>query len=257
MRLSHDGVAGRGPAPAVISPPLEGGERISDVRYRDEERGDRTAARHVPRGRSAGAPVKHPPLAQAQDRAQGRADEQLMVQRAKEDPTAFAALYESHFVRIYRFVYSRVREQATAEDVTSEVFVKALRGLAGYRDTGRPFSAWLYEIASNQVTDRFRATRPIEDIESQYALSDGYSLEDTAGRRDQLRWIGSLIHSLPQQQRVAVVLKFQEDMRVEDIAAVMGKSPVAVRLLLQRAVSTIRRRIARDHGEDDLGEMGA
>jgi RNA polymerase sigma-70 factor (ECF subfamily) len=212
------------------------------------------AAAGEPPGVAQVKPPRYLPL----ERAREHAEEQRIVQRAKEDPTAFAALYEMYFLRIYRFVYSRVRDQSVAEDVTSDVFIKALRGIGRYQDTGRPFSAWLYEIATNQVTDRFRSVRPVEDIETQYDLSDGVSLEDVAGRRDQLRRIGSLVHTLPRPQRVAVVLKFQEDMRIEDIAAVMGKSPVAVKLLLQRAVTTIRRRVARERGEgEDVGDMGA
>ncbi|MGH7876828.1 MAG: RNA polymerase sigma factor, partial [Candidatus Dormibacteraceae bacterium] len=89
-------------------------------------------------------------------------EENHLVQRAKQDPAAFAELYDRHFLRIYRFVYSRVRDQSLAEDVTSEVFMKALRGIGRYQDMGRPFVTWLYQIASNAVTDSFRSARPTE-----------------------------------------------------------------------------------------------
>ena len=180
-------------------------------------------------------------------------DEPEVVARAKRDPSAFGELYEMHFQKIYRFVYSRVRDQATAEDVTSEVFMKALRGIGRYQDTGRPFSAWLYQIAVNAVADRFRSTRPIEDIEEQYDLSDGSSLEDVAAHRDEVRRIWSLVEALPKQQRTAMVLKFQEDMKIEDIAVVMGKSAGAVKLLIHRGVTRIRQQA----GSTDVGVMGA
>jgi RNA polymerase sigma-70 factor, ECF subfamily len=173
-----------------------------------------------------------------------RAEERQAVRRAKEDMSAFGVLYDLHFQRIYRFVFSRVRDQTVAEDVTSEVFIKALHGIRRYRDTGRPFAAWLYQIAVNAVTDRFRAARPLEDIDDQQGLSDGFSLEDLATDRDQLRRIWSLIEALPQHQRVALALRFQEDMRIDDIAAVMGKSVGAVKILVHRGVATIRRQVA-------------
>ena len=182
-------------------------------------------------------------------------EEAQLVAKAKEDPSAFGDLYELHFQRMYRFVYSRVQDRAVAEDVTSEVFMKALRSIGRYQDTGRPFSAWLYQIAVNAVADRYRSQRPVEDIDEQYQLSDGSSLEDTATHRDELRRIWRLIEELPDQQRTALVLKFQEDMKIEDIAVAMGKSPGAVKLLVHRGVTRLRQQATQDLGE--VGEKGA
>ena len=182
-------------------------------------------------------------------------EESQLVARAKEDPAAFGELYELHFQRMYRFVYSRVQDRAVAEDVTSEVFMKALRSIGRYQDTGRPFSAWLYQIALNAVADRYRSQRPTDDIDDQYQLSDGSSLEETAAHRDELRRIWQLIEELPDQQRTALVLKFQEDMKIEDIAVAMGKSPGAVKLLVHRGVTRLRQQAAPDVG--DMREAGA
>ncbi|MBO0705003.1 MAG: sigma-70 family RNA polymerase sigma factor [Candidatus Dormibacteraeota bacterium] len=184
---------------------------------------------------------------------QDQADEQDLVQRAKHDPAAFAELYERYFLQIYRFVFSRVQDHTVAEDVTSDVFIKALGSIGRYRDRGWPFSAWLYEIATNTVIDRYRTLRPVEDIDGLFGLSDGSSVEDDAGRRDDVRRIGSLIRDLPAQQQTAIVLKFQEDLPIEDIAAVMGKSRGAVKLLIHRAVTNVRRELR----GDGLGEAGA
>ena len=68
----------------------------------------------------------------------------------------FAELYEQNFERVYAFVARRVRDRAEAEDVVSEVFYKALKGIDGYEDRGVPFVAWLYTIARNVVCDRAR-----------------------------------------------------------------------------------------------------
>jgi RNA polymerase sigma-70 factor (ECF subfamily) len=172
-----------------------------------------------------------------------REDERELVERAKGDPSAFGELYDRYFLQIYRFVYSRVRDQATAEDVTSEVFMKALRGLGRYQDTGRPFSAWLYQIALNAIADKFRAARPADDIDDQHDLSDGTSLEEVAAQRDELRRVWQLVERLPHHQRTAMVLKFQEDLKIEDIAATMGKTPGAVKLLIHRGVARVREQI--------------
>jgi RNA polymerase sigma-70 factor, ECF subfamily len=168
-------------------------------------------------------------------------DERVLVENAKRDPRQFGALYDRHFQQIYRFVYSRVREQTAAEDVTSEVFIKALKAMPRYQDTGRPFSAWLYQIAVNAIADRYRTLRPSQPLDDFHDLSvAGPALEDLATHRDEIRRIWSLVEELPGQQRTALVLKFQEDMKIDDIAVAMGKSPGAVKLLIHRGVSRLR-----------------
>ena len=169
------------------------------------------------------------------------ADEPGLVERAKQDPNAFGELYDRHFHQIYRFVYSRVRDQSIAEDVTSEVFIKALRGIGRYQHTGRPFSAWLYQIAVNAIHDRYRSLRPTEDIDEQIAISaPGPGIEEVALQNDEIRRIWAVVEKLPLTQRTALVLKFQEDMKIDDIAAVMGKTPGAVKLLIHRGVTKLR-----------------
>jgi RNA polymerase sigma-70 factor (ECF subfamily) len=177
---------------------------------------------------------------------QSREDERELVERAKYDPGAFAELYDRHFLQIYKFVYSRIRDQASAEDVTSEVFMKALRSIGRYQDTGRPISAWLYQIAVNATNDRFRSTRPTEDIDEQHDLAArGPALEELAAQRDELRSIWKAVEALPRQQRTAMVLKFQEDMKIDDIAVAMGKSAGAVKLLIHRGVTRVRQTVPR------------
>ncbi|HXC78969.1 MAG TPA: sigma-70 family RNA polymerase sigma factor [Candidatus Acidoferrum sp.] len=170
-----------------------------------------------------------------------RDDERALVERAKRDPRQFGALYDRHFQQIYRFVYSRVREQSAAEDVTSEIFIKALKAMPRYQDTGRPFAAWLYQIAVNAIADRYRTLRPAQSLDDFHDLSvAGPALEDLAAHRDELRRIWTLVDQLPAQQKMALVLKFQEDMKIEDIAVAMGKSAGAVKLLIHRGVSRLR-----------------
>jgi RNA polymerase sigma-70 factor (ECF subfamily) len=170
-----------------------------------------------------------------------RDEERSLVERAKRDPREFGALYDRHFQQIYRFVYSRVREQTAAEDVTSEVFIKALRAMPRYQDTGRPFAAWLYQIAVNAIADRYRTLRPSQPLEDFHDLSvGGPAIDEEAAQRDEIRRIWAMVEELPAQQRTALVLKFQEDMKIEDIAIAMAKSPGAVKLLIHRGISRLR-----------------
>src|SRR6266508_2991050 len=82
------------------------------------------------------------------------ANERLLVEAAQRDASRFADLYENNFHIVYAYVARRVRERAVTEDITSEVFHKALQNLPRFKWTGAPFAAWLLRIASNLIADR-------------------------------------------------------------------------------------------------------
>src|SRR6266481_1300645 len=79
------------------------------------------------------------------------ADERMLVEAAQSDPAKFDALYDLNFERVYAFLASRVRDRATAEDLTSEVFHKALANLPRYEWRGVPFAAWLLRIPATAI----------------------------------------------------------------------------------------------------------
>ena len=174
------------------------------------------------------------------DRNQG---EEALIARAQQDPECFGQLYDHYLPMIYRYVASRVRTQELAEDVTSEVFFKALRAIGRYRHTGRPFSAWLYRIAINAITDHYRSRRSAEDsLDGMPELVDASpAVEDEVAHRLGAQDIWSLIESLPKQQRIAMTLKYGEDMKLAQIGDVMGKTEGAVKLLIFRGTASMRR----------------
>src|SRR6266581_9159584 len=85
-------------------------------------------------------------------------DAALAVRASKGETAAFGALYDRHVEAVYRYVYYRVRDDAEAEDLTSDVFMRALRAISRY-EPRQAFLAWLYRIARNAVIDRSRRTR--------------------------------------------------------------------------------------------------
>lgn len=172
-------------------------------------------------------------------------EERELVERAKQDPDAFGALYDRYFPQIYRFAYSRVRDQSLAEDVTSEVFFKALKNIKRYTYSGHPFSSWLYQITLNAVADHYRgaAGKEVELEESANLPSSEPTVVDEVVRRDRSRRVWGAIDQLPRQQRTAMILKFSEDRKIEEIAVIMGKTSGAVKLLLHRGVERLRREL--------------
>ena len=84
-------------------------------------------------------------------------DDESLVQRAKQyDEEAFAELYEKYFDKIYRYVALKVGDRMEAEDITQQVFLKAIKSISSFKWKGFPFSSWLFRIAHNQVVDYLR-----------------------------------------------------------------------------------------------------
>ena len=174
-----------------------------------------------------------------------RAAEDRLVERAKTDAEAFGTLYDRYFPRIYRFVYSRVPDRETAEDVTSEVFCKAFRAIGRYRHSGHPFSAWLFRIAINAVNDHRRARRPTQDLDSAINVAHPQRpVADQVADRTEAARAWAAIDDLCAHQRAALTLKLGEDMMLAQIGEILGKSEGAVKLLVHRGMIGVRQRLA-------------
>jgi len=173
-----------------------------------------------------------------------RSDVDQLVERAKVDAGAFGELYDHYFGQIYRFVYSRLRDQDAAEDVTSEVFFKALRAIGKYRPSGHPFSAWLYQISINAIADHYRSKRPTSSIDEAVGIPDRQlPVDERTVQRLEAARVWSAIDTLPEQQRMAMTLKLGEDLKLAQIAEIMGKSEGAIKLLIHRGVTGVRQRL--------------
>jgi RNA polymerase sigma-70 factor, ECF subfamily len=178
---------------------------------------------------------------------ESEADEQLLVEAAQKDPACFAALYEANFERVYAFIAGRVRNRAEAEDLTSEVFQKALAHLVSFEWRGAPFAAWLYRIAANAIANHSGAAArerevPVAGDPPGVAVAPQIQpdIEDVERRARLFR----LVKSLPPDQRRVVNLRFAEEKSVREIAQEMGRTEGAVKQLQFRALGTLRNWIA-------------
>jgi RNA polymerase sigma-70 factor, ECF subfamily len=169
-------------------------------------------------------------------------DERLMIEAAQRDPSRFAALYEQNFDRVYAFVARRVRDRSEAEDVTSDVFHRALENLGNYQWQGAPFAAWLLRIAANVITDRWRkqAKAPILTPDE---LLDSAVESDTECRT----LMAQLVESLPEDQRRVIIRRFLDQRSIREIAAEFGRTEGAIKQLQLRALQTLRARMRSSH----------
>ncbi|HBB96935.1 MAG TPA: hypothetical protein DC054_16275 [Blastocatellia bacterium] len=175
------------------------------------------------------------------------ADERLLIEAAQRDRARFADIYEEYFELVYAYVARRVRDRSTAEDLTSDVFHKALANLPRFKWTGAPFASWLFRIASNLIADRAKRKAKIsassEEIEliPQDSRKDSQSgLEDVERQAQLFR----LVEGLPEDQKLVVALRFAEDKSIKEISNELGRSEGAVKQLQFRALQNLRAKLA-------------
>jgi RNA polymerase sigma-70 factor (ECF subfamily) len=173
-------------------------------------------------------------LASVEDRREP-SDEELAA-RAAGDFAAFTALYERYLEPVYRYVRSQTRDRATAEDITAQVFLKALTAGATFKGAGS-YRAWLFTIARNTVSswraDRKRRLVPIEEVAQHPDPGPTAPALAIASEDRALLW--EAVSRLPDAQREVVRLRYRRELTIDEIARVTRRSSGAVRVLLHRA----------------------
>ena len=171
------------------------------------------------------------------------ADDALIRRAQALDPGALAELYDRHFDGIYRYLFTRVRHQADAEDLTEQVFLKMVDSIARYRPQGVAFSSWLYRIAHNLLVDRYRRAGR-EPVELSTELRDLRPQIDPATMaqqsEDRRRLIGAIQRLTPEQQQI-VTMRFVDGLEVEEIARLTHRRTGAIHSMQHRALASLHR----------------
>ncbi len=168
-------------------------------------------------------------------------NDQELVQRAKAgDKEAVSTLYETHARAIFQYISYRVENDAIAEDLTAEVFLRMVRGLATYEYTGVPFGAWLYRIAANQVADYYRKNRHMTTapIPENYQ-GDAANPFDEVAKEEERTSLRMALQALSEDYQNVIILRFMKDLPHAEVAEMIGKSEGAVRVLQHRALKAL------------------
>jgi RNA polymerase sigma-70 factor (TIGR02952 family) len=163
-----------------------------------------------------------------------------LVRRAQDgDAEAFGELYDHYVTMVHRYVYHRVGDRATAEDVTSETFVRALRRIDSLSFQGRDVGAWLVTIARNIILDHVKSSRyrlevTTADMRDADRVTDGP--EDAVVTHLANRELLACVQQLGSEQQECIVLRFIHGLSVSETAEIMGKKDGAIKALQHRAV---------------------
>ncbi|WP_042385628.1 ECF subfamily RNA polymerase sigma factor, BldN family, partial [Streptacidiphilus melanogenes] len=173
-----------------------------------------------------------------------------LVERAQDgDGEAFGRLYDHYADTVYRYIYYRVGGRATAEDLTSETFLRALRRIGTFTWQGRDFGAWLVTIARNLVADHFKSSRFRLEVTTGEMLDSNQvepSPEESVLESLSNAALLEAVRRLNPQQQECVTLRFLQGLSVAETARIMGKNEGAIKTLQYRAVRTLARLLPSD-----------
>ncbi len=179
----------------------------------------------------------------------GLKKEKELVKRAQKEPEAFSELYDQNYSKIFGYTLKRTANIETAQDITSETFLKALKNIKKFKWKGVSFSCWLYRIASNEIANYFRKNKyraiSFEKISEPISLSNPsqelIEAEEQLKRQKDFLELQQKITKLPDVYQEVIVLKFFEKKKIKEIAKILGKKEGTVKSLLHRGVKKLRK----------------
>ncbi|MBT9141029.1 MAG: ECF RNA polymerase sigma factor SigW [Dehalococcoidia bacterium] len=179
----------------------------------------------------------------------GLEEEKELVERAKNNPEAFGELYDLYYPQIYGYVLKRTASIEIAQDITSEVFFKALKNLGQFRYRGFPFSSWLYRIATNEIANYFRKNKHGQirlekvsnTISNPSAETEFLEAEVQLQRHGEFLRLHQSICRLSLKYQEVITLRFFENKGVKEIGEILGKREGTVKSLLHRGLEKLRK----------------
>jgi RNA polymerase sigma-70 factor (ECF subfamily) len=176
--------------------------------------------------------------------------ERQLIEQAKTNPEAFGLLYDEYYGKILGYAICRVTDIAAAQDITSEVFFKALKNLKGYKWRGISFSSWLYRIAGNEIANHYSRnghSRLLTDelkhsfnLTSSLLEEEALRAEAEQDKRTEFTALRQAFLKLSVKYQEVIALRFFEEKQLSEIAQILGKREGTVKSLLHRGLEKLR-----------------
>lgn len=179
-------------------------------------------------------------------------DEQTLLARSRAlDQDALATVHQAYYRPIYRYIMLRVGDTATAEDLTSEVFIRLLTALREPSAPQNTLRGWLYGVASRVVIDHYRKFGRVVETEISDSMMDNTESPETRViRQMNNEALYAAIQTLTHDQQRVIALRFGAGLRIREVAQIINKSEGAAKQLLLRALSALARQFAAENVYD-------
>lgn len=159
----------------------------------------------------------------------------------KGEVEKFANLYELYVQKIYSFIFYKLMDKETAEDLTSDTFMKALNRIKNYDAQKSAFNTWLFNIARNTVIDHFRIHKNHKDINDVWELSSLENIEKNLDLTLKHETLHQNLKKLSAKNREILMMRFWQDLSFREIAEILGKSEGSVKMQTSRAVKQLKK----------------
>ena len=173
-------------------------------------------------------------------------DADLLARARRLDDDAWQLIFERHYPRLYSYIYYRVGDAQTAEDLCGELFERAIQNIHRFKSRDGGLAGWLTRIAQNLVRDyyRRRQTRPPDPMTLNETWADERRPPDHhLLHHEATDYLRTALQKLTPEQRDVILLRFVAQMRTPDVAALMNKTPGAIKALQPRALAALRREL--------------
>ncbi|MAS34688.1 MAG: hypothetical protein CL610_11820 [Anaerolineaceae bacterium] len=167
-------------------------------------------------------------------------DDAILIQAAAKKADAYAVLYRRYVHRVYSYLLSQVGNVQDAQDLTTQTFLSALEGIASYQGTGQ-FAAWLLGIARRKAMDHFRQQPRLTQLDmADETPSSAAPLESAIEQQLTMAQVIQALDLLVPERAEALRLRIFGELKMAEVAAIMGKSEGAVKMLVARALEDLR-----------------
>ena len=174
----------------------------------------------------------------------GSFQEKLLIAKLRmRDKEAFAQLYDNYIDRIYRFIYFKVSNKETAEDLTSQTFLKVWQyALDGNIKLGKSLQAFLYTAARNTVIDYYRQNKNKEiSLDESEDISVENNIEQSIDQDLQVDEVSKKLKNLKNEYQEIIILYYINELSIKEIASVLNKKKGTIRVTLHRALKALRK----------------
>lgn len=176
----------------------------------------------------------------------------VLIRQAKKNPAAYESLYRKYAERLFNYFWYRVgHESDTAEDLLQETFVRAYMDLPRFYLRSYSYYSYLLTIAHNILVNHYRKPRPMP-LESVGDVPDEVTAEQEVERKINAELLWRAIQQLPDLEKDILLLRYQKELPIKDIARIVGKSENAVKLILSRS----RKKLAHHPHLKDIAQYG-